>query len=126
MQEAVHTGMTTCVRPISILRFWISEGFDSSRILILRVGIPRPIGNFPEQLSQGILAGITLVGRSGVRAQRCSDARREDASMPEHNHSDDHFTILSICCIFRCSVYFFRISIYSLGFSGNFQIRLKS
>ena len=31
--------------------------FDSSRILISRGGVPRPIGNFPESLSQGILAG---------------------------------------------------------------------
>ena len=32
--------------------------FDASRILILRGGIPRPIGNFPESLSQRILVGI--------------------------------------------------------------------
>ena len=38
------------------------RGFDSSRILILRGGIPRPIGN-SESLSQEILAGIILVGR---------------------------------------------------------------
>ena len=30
----------------------------SSRILILRGGIPRPIGNFPESLRQAILAEI--------------------------------------------------------------------
>ena len=40
--------------------------FDSSIILILRGGIPRPIGNFPESLSQAILVGIILVGRLGV------------------------------------------------------------
>ena len=52
------------LQPISILRFWISEGlFDSSRILNIRGGIPRPIGDFPESLSQAILAGIILVGR---------------------------------------------------------------
>ena len=33
-------------------------GFDSSGILILRGGIPRPIGNFPKSLSQAILVGI--------------------------------------------------------------------
>ena len=38
-------------------------GFDSSRALMSRVGIPRPIGNFPESLSQLILAGMILVGR---------------------------------------------------------------
>ena len=29
------------------------RGFDSSIVLILRGGIPRPMGNFPECLSQG-------------------------------------------------------------------------
>ena len=40
--------------------------FDSSRILMLRGENPRPIGNFPESLSQGILVGTILVGRLGV------------------------------------------------------------
>ena len=67
------------------------RGFHSSRILILRggiprpirdspeslsqailawmmlVGIPRPVGDFPEDLSQTILVGMILVGRLGVR-----------------------------------------------------------
>ena len=42
-------------------------GFELSRILILRGGIPRPIGKFPESLSQAILVGIVLVGRLGLR-----------------------------------------------------------
>ena len=42
------------------------RGFDSSIILILRGGIPRPIGDFPEGLSQAMLVGVTLVGRLGV------------------------------------------------------------
>ena len=41
--------------------------FDSSIILILRGGIPRPIGNLLESLSQAILAGRVLVGRLGMR-----------------------------------------------------------
>ena len=41
-------------------------GFDSSRILISRGGIPRPTGNLPEGLGQAILVGIILVGRLGV------------------------------------------------------------
>ena len=45
-------------------------GFDSSRILILRGGIPRPKGNCLESLSQGILVGIILVGRLGAQEQR--------------------------------------------------------
>ena len=42
------------------------RGFDSSIILILRLGIFVPIGDFPEDLSQAILAGIMLVGKLGV------------------------------------------------------------
>ena len=42
------------------------RGFDSSIILSFRAGIPRPIGNSPESLSQAILAGIMLVGELGV------------------------------------------------------------
>ena len=42
------------------------RGFDSSIILIVRGGIPRPIGDSPESLSQAILEGIMLVGRLGV------------------------------------------------------------
>ena len=43
------------------------RGFYSSIILILRAGIPRPMGNFPESLSQAILVGIIIVGRLGVQ-----------------------------------------------------------
>ena len=42
------------------------RGFDSSVIIILRGGIPRPIGDFPESLSQAMLVGTVLVGRLGV------------------------------------------------------------
>ena len=51
-------------------------GFDSSRILILRGGIPRPIGNFPENLSQAIFVGIMLVGRLGVSPLASGSQRR--------------------------------------------------
>ena len=40
------------------------RGFDSSRILTLWGGILMSIGDFPESLSQAILAGVILVGRS--------------------------------------------------------------
>ena len=53
--------------PINIVGF---RGFDSSIILIERIGIPRPIGNFPEGSSQAMLAGIMLVGRLGVHPGR--------------------------------------------------------
>ena len=42
------------------------RGSDSSIISMLRGEIPRPIGDFPEILSQRILVGIILVGRLGV------------------------------------------------------------
>ena len=41
-------------------------GFDSSIIFILRGGIPRPIGNFPDILSPQILVGRFIVARLGV------------------------------------------------------------
>ena len=44
------------------------RGFDSSIVLILRRGILMSIGIFPESLSQGVLVGIVLVGRLGVRS----------------------------------------------------------
>ena len=40
--------------------------FDSSIILSLRGGTPRPKGDFPESSSQVSLVGIMLVGRLGV------------------------------------------------------------
>ena len=45
------------------------RGFDSSRLLILRGEIPRPIGDLPESLSQAMLVGTMLVGRLGVRSR---------------------------------------------------------
>ena len=42
------------------------RGCDSSIILVLRGGIPRPMGYFLESLSQAILARMILVGRLGV------------------------------------------------------------
>ena len=42
------------------------RGIDSSIILVLRGGIPRPMGNFPEIKSQPILVWIILVGRLSV------------------------------------------------------------
>ena len=63
MECAGAMGPTAANLPAKILDF---EGFDSSRILISRSGIPRPVGKFPESLSQAILAGRIPVGRSGV------------------------------------------------------------
>ena len=44
------------------------RGFDSSIMLILRGGISRPIGDFPETLRQSMLVGIMLVWKLGVGA----------------------------------------------------------
>ena len=59
---AIHTYTHTANLPTNI----DFGGFDSSIILILRCEIPRPTGDFPESLSQAIVAGIILVGRFGV------------------------------------------------------------
>ena len=57
--------MNTPDHPTNITDF---REFDSSIILILRGGIPRPTGDFPESLSQAISVGIMLVGGVGVRS----------------------------------------------------------
>ena len=62
------------------------RGFDSSIILILRGGIPRPIGNFPEEIESTNLSRHNLrreIGRSatqdgwapGQEAQQAPDAQ---------------------------------------------------
>ena len=54
---------TTPNPPTNIVGF---RGFDSIIMLFLRGGIPWPIGDFPETLSQAMLVGVMLVGRLGV------------------------------------------------------------
>ena len=49
--------------PTTIMDF---RGSDSSTILIIRGGIPRPMGNFPESVSQAVSVGVMLVRRLGV------------------------------------------------------------
>ena len=53
----------TASLPTNIVDF---RGFDSSIMLFLRGGILRPIGDFPESLSQAILVGVVFVGKLGV------------------------------------------------------------
>ena len=55
------------------------RGFDSSIILILRGGIPRPEGNFLEILSQQVLVWTILAGRLGVPPQRRSRGDRRSS-----------------------------------------------
>ena len=42
------------------------RGFDSSRVLISRGVIPRPIGDFVESVTQAMLVGVMLVGTLSV------------------------------------------------------------
>ena len=50
------------IRPISVVRFWMSKGL----ILSVRAEFILFIINFLKILSQQILAGVILVGRLGV------------------------------------------------------------
>ena len=61
-----NTIVYNVLRPISRLTIVDLKGLDSSIILILRGGILMSVGHFPESLSQAILVGIILVGKSGV------------------------------------------------------------
>ena len=69
------------------------RGFDSSIILFLRGGILRSIGNVPESLrvlgSQGVLVGIILEGRLGVRLRPC---RFRSAAGAPHSLSVTEFS----------------------------------
>ena len=73
-------------------------GFDSSIIIILRGGISRPTGNFPERLTKAMLVGIILVGRLGVgcgpRTCRPGSGRTRSpdggARGYSHNNNDDN------------------------------------
>ena len=64
--SAVALGLGTPVRPISVLRFWISEGLTQAESQVLGPGIPRTLDNFPEILSQRVFVGTILAGRLGV------------------------------------------------------------
>ena len=66
-QRCLFSGLQSFA-PTANLRTIIMDlgGFDSSMILILRVGILMSIGDFPESLRQAILVGIMLLGKLGV------------------------------------------------------------
>ena len=61
----VHQTITTRTPNLPINNVYF-RGFDSSIVLKLRCGILRPIGNYPEILSQAMLVRVMLVGRLGV------------------------------------------------------------
>ena len=96
--------------PTNIVGF---RGFDSSIILFVRGGILMSIGDFPESLSQAMLAGLMLVGRLGV--VRCRKAlamipgdtcrpdrpaRRLPTSDEEEDEEEEDPTILMYVCIY--------------------------
>ena len=63
------------------------RGSYSSRILIVRGGILLSIRNFPESLSQAILAGRFLVGRLGVGGgSRGGDWNQANAQELDRQH----------------------------------------
>ena len=66
VQKDANLGLRTGCTPNLPTQIVDFRGFDSSIILILRGGIPRPKGNFPESLSQAMSVGVMFVGRSGV------------------------------------------------------------
>ena len=60
------------------------RGFDSSMMLILRCGIPRPMGNFPESLSQAIWDnGSREIGRISLfkLLDLCASSLRRGSSL---------------------------------------------
>ena len=70
---ALSFGTLTANLHTEILDF---RGFDSNRIIILRRGILMTIGNFPESLSQRILAGLILEWRLDVPRRVLTPADR--------------------------------------------------
>ena len=80
------------------------RGFDSSRfILILRGGILRPIGHFPEIQSQRILAGRILVGRWAYGVLAASSERDAGVGKAELRLIP---VILQKCYQYDCYPYF--------------------
>ena len=65
------------VRPISVItRILDFRGFDSSIILVLRVGLLMSTGNFPEVSGQGILVGRLEVTQKSCRTLRFPNDKR--------------------------------------------------
>ena len=66
------------------------RGFDSGIISILRGGIPKPVGSFPESLSQRILVGMILVGRLGAERQQRALSTRMSSSCTNSINQNKH------------------------------------
>ena len=82
-------GLTANLRT-EILDF---SGFDSSIILILRGGIPRPMGNIPEFSSPGILVGTILAGIFGLSRETGRSPQNFKHITSTTRTNDKHLTI---------------------------------
>ena len=89
MQPQGRSAVCTANLRTDIMDF---RGFDSSIILIIRGGIPRPTGDFPESLSQAILVGIILVGRLGVsytpHSNNCNN-NKKNSNINNNNNNNN-------------------------------------
>ena len=75
-------------------------------ILILREGIPRPTGNFPENLSRRILARRFLVGRLGKQSGARKFTSPSGLSEPRQMHMRTCIYIraqTSYACAYTCT-----------------------
>ena len=94
------------------------RGFDSSIVLMLRGGIPGPIGNLPESLSQAILVGIISVGRLGV-CRVCTytyRVRRRLLNVYIERHERNTTTCLLLFSICACHPCAGAMLIFSVSF----------
>ena len=78
------------------------RGFDSSIISIYRGGIPRPIGDFLESLTQAMLVGVMLVGRLDARARV---VRVSSGSPRAPALSGSHNNMLYVCMYIYIYIY---------------------
>ena len=89
------------------------RGFYSSIFLIVRGGIPRPIGNSLESLSQQLLVGIISVGRLGVAfplRRGASVFTHVAVSAPATFFLGWHYSSNATCLVQASFVLFFVVS----------------
>ena len=89
------------------------RGFDSSRILILRGGIPRPIGISPEIVSQAILVGMILVVRLGVGIGRGSCRRSVRSNYYDnYNNNNNYYYYYYYYCYYYYYYHYYYYQYY--------------
>ena len=104
-------------------------GFDSSTILNLRGGIPWPIGDLPESLSQAMLVGTMLAGRLGVlfllvlvclnganppatRAESDDERKTQDQSFAPSRPEACYMRVHMYVCMYVCMYVYIYIHTY--------------